>query len=217
MADGFEVKLEGVDELKAALADASMQIRKKAVRNALREAGKVIQAAARASAPVLSTPNINRRPGTIKKAISVRASRQARQDGMEGVYVGVRPLTSAKIRAFKQSAPTGKKSGKNNPNDPFYWWFVEFGHKIVPRSSNATGKGITKYFTRLRNGQIKQRSREYSLSSLTGRRRSAVGQVAARPFMRTAASQKGSEAIIKFMQSVVPQIEKLNERASRGR
>ena len=39
-SDGVTVKLEGVDELKRALADAAKQIRTKAVRGALRQAGK---------------------------------------------------------------------------------------------------------------------------------------------------------------------------------
>ena len=42
-SDGVTVKLEGVDELKRALADAAKQIRTKAVRGALRQAGNIIK------------------------------------------------------------------------------------------------------------------------------------------------------------------------------
>lgn len=164
MADGMFVKLEGVDELKRALADAGAHIRKQAVRGALREAGKVIQAAARAAAPVLQVPTKTRRPGTVKKAIAVRASKFARKHGDEGVYVNVRALRGA---AQKKKG----KAGATNPNDPYYWRFLELGTK----------------------------------------------KMAARPFLRTAAAQKGEEAVRKFMASVAPQIEKLNAKANSGR
>lgn len=121
MAEGFTVKLEGVDDLKRALAEASSTIRTKAVRGALREAGKVIQAAAKAAAPVLSVPSKTRKPGTVRKNVVVRASKFARQTGNEGVYVNVRG-----IRGKARTAKLGK-AGAKNPNDPFYWRFVEMG------------------------------------------------------------------------------------------
>lgn len=165
MADGVTVRLEGVDELKRALADAAASIRKKAVRGALREAGKVIQAAARVSAPVLAVPKKGRAAGTVRKNIVVRASKFARRAGDEGVYISVRGIRGA-ARVKKYG-----RAGAMNPNDPYYWRFLEFGTR----------------------------------------------KMAARPFMRPAAASKGAEAINRFMQSVVPQIEKLNEKASRGR
>lgn len=219
MADGITVKLEGIDELKRALAEAGPFIRKKAVRGALREAGKVIQAAARANVPILKTPKKNRKPGTIKKNIVVRASKYARQDGNEGVYVSVRPLTAKRIRQFKVArAKKGKAfSGSENPADPYYWRFVEFGHRIVPRGTSQSGFGTTVYTQRLRNGRVVMRSKKFNYQSLTGRRRTAGGFVEPRPFMRMAVDQKGNEAIRTFMRSVVPQIEKLNLKAGRVR
>lgn len=164
MADRFSVKLEGVEELKTALADAASKIRTKAVRSALREAGKVIQAAAKAAAPVLRVPSAYRKPGTVAKNIAVRASKFARRMGDEGVFINVRPIGSSKARQGKLG-----KAGATNPNDPYYWKFLEFGTR----------------------------------------------KMAARPMLRPAANAKGSEAIRKFMDSVVPQINKLNERSKR--
>lgn len=160
MADALSIKLDGVDELKRALAEAATTIRTKAVRGALREAGKVIQAAARAAAPVLAVPTKTRTPGTVKKNILVRASKFARQAGDEGVYINVRGIRG-KARVKKLG-----RGGAKNPNDPYYWRFLEFGTR----------------------------------------------KMAARPFLRPAATSKGPEAIQKFMASVVPQIEKLNAR-----
>ena len=160
MADGVTVKLEGVDELKRALADATKQIRTKAVRGALRKAGQVISKEAKQAAPVISAPTKTRKPGTVKKAIAVRNSKFARQAGDEGVFVGVRPLRGARQKKLG-------KAGAKNPNDPFYWRFIEFGTK----------------------------------------------KMKARPFLRPAADSQGETAIKTFMDSVIPQIEKLNAKA----
>lgn len=160
MVDVLSIKLDGVADLKAALAEAAVQIRTKAVRGALREAGKVIQVAARAAAPVLKVPTVRRNVGTVKKNILVRASKFARQAGDEGVYINVRG-----IRGRARVKKLGR-GGAKNPNDPYYWRFLEFGTR----------------------------------------------KMAARPFLRPSAASKGPEAIQKFMDSVVPQIEKLNAR-----
>lgn len=162
MADGVTVKLEGVDALNKALAEATKQIRTKAVRSALRKAGQVISKEAKQAAPVLMAPVKNRKPGTVKAAISVRGSKFARQAGNEGVFVNVRPLRGSRQKKLG-------KAGAKNPNDPFYWRFVEFGTK----------------------------------------------KMSARPFLSPAAKNKGNEAIKTFMDSVIPQIEKLNARAKR--
>lgn len=129
MADEFLLKLEGVDELKRTLKDLPKKIRERAVRSALRRAGQVISKDAKARAPVLSFAGAmkqnrwfrTRTPGTVKKRISVRNSKFARQAGDEGVFIGVRPL-----RGRAQTKRFGK-AGARNPNDPFYWRFLEFG------------------------------------------------------------------------------------------
>ncbi len=123
MADGVSFKLEGVDDLKRALAEVSADIRKKSVRSALRSAGRVIQVSARAKAPVLTTPAPHRKPGTVKKSIVVRASKFARRAGDEGIYINVRGIRG-KARVARLGA-----AGAKNPNDPFYWRFLELGTK----------------------------------------------------------------------------------------
>lgn len=160
MPSDFVVKLEGVDDLKRALANATKSIRTKAVRGALRAAGKVIQQAARANAPVLVIPTPYRATGTVKKRITVRASKFSRQAGNEGVYINVRPI-SGKAQVKKYGRAVAK-----NKNDPFYWRFLEIGTK----------------------------------------------KMAARSFLRPAAESRGNEAISVFMKTVIPQIEKLNNR-----
>lgn len=128
--DGFVVKLDGIDELRRAMGGLSAKLRTKAVRGALRDAAKVIQIEARGRAPVLSVPTPYRNAGTIKKRIMVRASKVAKQRGDEGVFVSVKPLTKTDQR--KKGA-----RGAKNPNDPYYWWWQEFGYTPRGKKSNA--------------------------------------------------------------------------------
>lgn len=121
MADSVRVKLQGVKALKRALRDAPRKIRVKAVRRALTLAGRVIRDEAKAHAPLLQAPSPYRTRGTVKRRIAVRPSKFARQGGDEGVFIGVRP-----IRGKAQIKRYGKASARN-PNDPFYWRFLEFG------------------------------------------------------------------------------------------
>ena len=121
MADEVVVKLDGVAELVAALKGMPEKIRRKAVRAALRKAAQAISRDAKARAPVLMVPAPFRTRGTVKRRISVRASKFARQAGDEGVFVGVKPL-----RGRADTRRYGKASARN-PGDPFYWRFLEFG------------------------------------------------------------------------------------------
>lgn len=205
-------KLEGLDSLKRTLQDLPKNLRKKALTKALRAAGKVVLDEARARAPVLKEAIPHRRAGTVKKAIKLRVSKMDKRQGNVGVFVNVKPLTKAQIGNFKSSSVKsgGKASGSANPNDPYYWRWLEFGHKIVPRSSGQQGGGTTHYTQRLRNGKIKKRTAKWSASSITGRRRLATGLVAARPFLRPAAD-KLEEAKRVFERTVLPEIAALNK------
>jgi len=124
----FEIEVKGLDELKAALQKMPDRIRKRAVGKALRAAGRIIRDEARTRAPVLSQPARNRRPGVIKRAIAVRRSKIAARQRLVGVFINVRPLQSvlAGTKSAARKAALGP-AGANNPNDPFYWRFIEFG------------------------------------------------------------------------------------------
>lgn len=124
----FDVEVKGLDELKAALQQMPDRIRKRAVGKALRAAGRVIRDEARSRAPVLGEPARNRRPGVLKRAIAVRRSKTAARQRMVGVFINVRPLQSvlSSTKSATRKAALGP-AGSSNPNDPFYWRFIEFG------------------------------------------------------------------------------------------
>lgn len=181
-----DVKLEGVDELKRALASVSKQIRTKAIRSALWEGGKVIRKAAQANAPMLRTKRPDRARGTIKKNIIVRFSKFAKRRKDEGVYISVRPLKGVRQKRLG-------KAGASNPNDPFYWWFVEFGTK--PRVHRANRRKVMKFGNLFRK-KIKHPGTDGEF------------------FMTRAAKSHGQAAINAFMRSVVPKIEQFNNKGA---
>ena len=122
----IEARIHGIPDLKAALAGIVPKLRVRALRNALAAGARVVQRAARAQTPIISPNNAAvqkgyRKPGTVRKAISVRTSKLARRKGDVGVFVNVRP------------AKAGLRGAKN-PNDPFYWRWLEFGTKKMRAS-----------------------------------------------------------------------------------
>lgn len=127
-----EIKVEGLDELKRALRDLPLNLRKRALRDALAAGARIVRDRARRETPVLSgsDPAVQkgyRRPGTLRRAIVVRTSRVARQAGNVGVFVNVRPARNAVIRGGK--VLRAKEKGARSPVDPYYWRWVEFGRQ----------------------------------------------------------------------------------------
>jgi HK97 gp10 family phage protein len=111
------VKLQGIDDLKRAVAELTRDLRRKVVRSALRDAAGPIARAAKAAAPVLKKDHPYRLPGTLRKSIITKASKQFNgQHGEIGVFIAVRKRKGL-----------GGKAGARNPFDPFYWRFQEFG------------------------------------------------------------------------------------------
>ena len=119
MAD--EIKVNGLAQLEKTLKALPDRLGKKVVMQALRKAANVIKKDAQNRVPVLKEATPYRNPGTVKKAIKVRKSKQDKY----GVYVGVKPLAVKKIMEFKGDSA-------QNPNDPYYWWQLEFGNVNMP-------------------------------------------------------------------------------------
>jgi HK97 gp10 family phage protein len=143
------VKVEGLEHFKAQLANLTAQMRRRVLGNALRAGAREIRDTAKRNAPVLCGRNLSapyRKPGTVRDAISVRTSKTARKAGDVGVFVNVKPLPGNKYKAVtKENFFRGKvrgytlvkktERGAHNPNDPYYWRFLEFGtRKMAERS-----------------------------------------------------------------------------------
>ena len=156
---GEVVRIEGLDNLKRKLAEVPKAMRKRVLRNALAAGAREVRDVAKRNAPVLTLgTSLNapyRKPGTVKQAIRVRTSKADRRAGDVGVFVNVRP------------AKAGQR-GARNPNDPFYWRFLEFGTRKMParpflqRAASALPKALTIFQERIakwinetnRSGQV---------------------------------------------------------------
>lgn len=177
----IEAKVVGIPDLREALRGIAPKLRVRALRNALAAGARVVRGAARAATPVIdafSTPVRMgyRKPGTVRKAISVRTSKMARKAGNVGVFVNVRPAKKA-------------NRGSKNPNDPFYWRFLEFGTQARRRGERSMS---------VVNGRLRLR-----------RHSANTGATKAHKFL-----QRGAEmlpaALAVFLTKIGPAIEKLN-------
>lgn len=144
MADGVQVKIEGLDQIIAALRSLPDKLRKRALRNALAAGARIVRDAARADAPVLKKPSRYRKAGTVRNAIVVRTSKRDKANGDVGVFVNVKPAKGAKYKTTTTKVLgikfKGKKlirasqRGAKSDSDPFYWRWIEFGtKKMSPR------------------------------------------------------------------------------------
>lgn len=134
----FVASVSGIPDLKAALAGIAPKLRVRALRNALAAGARVVQRAMRARTPVMNplAPGNRyayrkgyRKPGTVRKAISVRTSKAARRRGDVGVFVNVRPAR-------------GVRRGGKSPNDPFYWRFLDSGFLEAGAAQLSAAKDV---------------------------------------------------------------------------
>lgn len=159
MPGDFQATVQGIPDLRTALRGVAPKLARKALRNALAAAARAVRDEARRQTPILTAPVRNkagqviRKPGTVRDAISVRTSKQARREGDVGVYVNVRPAKGAvfktkttkigRLKIKQRRMVKASRRGANSPDDPFYWRFLEFGTARMPGSGflqRAAGK-----------------------------------------------------------------------------
>ncbi|MCI7353060.1 MAG: HK97-gp10 family putative phage morphogenesis protein [[Actinobacillus] rossii] len=121
------VKITGLKELGQAMNSLERKVKNRIAVKAMRKGGAIIREQARASVPTLKHQVPHRKRGTLRKAIS--SSTKMDKSGTVRTTIFVRQLKTSKVIEFKG---TNGKSGAYNPNDPFYWRFVEFGTSKMP-------------------------------------------------------------------------------------
>lgn len=145
MADDIQVRITGLEEAKAILRELPAKLKRRAIRNALASGARIVRDAARQQAPVINAaePAVLkgiRKPGTVRDSIVVRTSKQARREGLVGVFVNVRPAKGAKYKTAtakhwllgkhkQRTLVRASQRGAQSPNDPYYWRWLEFGRK----------------------------------------------------------------------------------------
>ena len=172
-----ENRVQGIEDLKAKLLAITPALRKRVLRNALSAGARLVRDEAKRRAPVLQSQSKSkyRKPGTVKNAIKVRTSKNDRKNGDVGVFVNVKPLKQAQIRAFKKG---GGGSGSKNPNDPYYWQWLEFGRS----ARGAAG-------VRSRVQRIKQAGKEILKGVRARRALRAVGAIKPFAFLQAGAKK----------------------------
>lgn len=119
-----DIKVAGLREIEAVLKRLPARLGEKVIRAALRAGAQVIRKDAQSKVPILKSPKKGRKPGTVKKAITIKRSKQDKF----GVYLGIKKLSKSDIADFKDQY----HGSKLNPDDPFYWFFLEFGTAKMP-------------------------------------------------------------------------------------
>lgn len=136
--------------------------------------------------------------GALIRNIAIKRERNA-PAGTEQYNLGVRHGrdlgNGKKVTKYLEYSKRKGRIVIKRKDDPFYWKFVELGHKIVGGSTGIVGTGTTSYVTTLRNGKKANRTRKYNLDSITGRRRHSKDMVQPIPFIGPALENKKQEAI----------------------
>lgn len=122
-----EIKVHGLREIEQAMKALPGRMDKKLLDKGLVAGARLVRDEAKALVPLLKEPDARRVRGTIQRAIHAGRVRPTRYRAT--VWVRVRQLTKGQIRRFKRTQLRHNKRARAalNPNDPFYWFFVEFG------------------------------------------------------------------------------------------
>jgi HK97 gp10 family phage protein len=137
------VEVRGLKALMAGLQGLPVDVSKNAAFQGLNAAARKVRDEAKRRAPVLKGTARGRKPGTVRAAIRASRSRLSKPaQGWHEVIVRVKPLTGRQRAAFRKA---GGQRGADNPNDPYYWWWVEFGtQKMAARPFLRPGFESTK-------------------------------------------------------------------------
>ena len=131
MAGEPGLKVSGAAELAAAMRELVPNLRRGPALKALRAGAQPVLERAVAETPMLAQPVVRngktiRNPGTLRRALRIRTSKDTAKTGDVGVFVNFKPLQKSAVTAFKND--TGRKSAEN-PDDPFYFRWVIFATK----------------------------------------------------------------------------------------
>lgn len=192
-----DTEIIGIGNLRQQFGGLRRDMETRVARAMVVAGGQVLKAEAKA----IAQANGSVRTRAMVKNIVIK--REKTEKGLAQYHLGVR---HGKDLTKKQKGQAGKKLAVNRHgrivtryvDDPYYWRWVELGHKFVPRASqsdrNAAG-GVTEFTQRLRDGTIARRWRKYRASSITARRRRATVMVPPHPFIAPALERKRQAAI----------------------
>lgn len=181
-----------IDTLAAAFREVREDMGPKVSRRMVVAGGKII----REDAKALARANGSVITGAMVDNIVIKRETDV-PEGTAQYHIGVRHGRdqSRKVRSAgnRRLVVSRGRITVRRDNDPFYWRFVERGHRVVPASVEG---GQSTYTQRLRNGTVVTRTRRFSGKSLRARRRMAnTGVVGKKPFIAPSLQRNRDAAI----------------------
>lgn len=182
----------GIESLASAFREVREDMGSKVARRMVVAGGKIVRdrakGIAKANGSVIS--------GDMVENIAIKRETKAAA-GTAQYHVGVRHGNdqSRKVRAKGQRRLVVSRGRivQRRDNDPFYWKFVERGHRVVPAS---VADGSTTYVQKLRDGRMVTRKRAFSGSGLRARRRmTGPGVVGRKPYLEPALNLERGNAV----------------------
>lgn len=169
--------------------------------------GQIVKKEAKA----IALANGSKRTGAMIKNIAIKREPEA-PAGTEQYHVGVRHgrnLTKKQKSKAKLAVNKAGRIVKRYEDDPYYFGWVERGHKHVS-AADADDKSIEtfNYTQRLRNGKVVTRPRKRAAQGIAARREAAATMVPAKPFLAPAVERKQQAAIDAMGAELAKAIEK---------
>ncbi len=177
-------KIEGLADMRTNFEKIGKDMQTRTARRAVVAGGRIIKNEAIA----IARANGSVRTGDMVKNIAIKRERKA-GSGVEQYHIGVRhgreQTKKVRSQGNKSLAVNGRgRIVTRRDNDPYYWKWVEFGHKIVPRRSRNDKRSISR------------------------RRKQADGEVAGKPFIGPALERKSTEAIKAMSDAIAAELAK---------
>jgi HK97 gp10 family phage protein len=173
------VQMKGLKEINDALKALPVEVGSKELNGAMSAGAQVIETELQVRAPIAARAHFRARglrvpPGTLRRAV---------------YRVRVRELETLFHKVWRVGIRQGRGQRKAG-RDAFYWWWVENGHKFVPRRAVAGG-------------------------TIRSRRANATVRVSAHPFVRPTFESKKSQAVAAIIASLTERIPKAAARVAR--
>lgn len=135
------IEIEGLREIGRAMRELPKRVDRKILNAGLLAGARLVADEAKRLAPELQTIDPRWPRGALRRAIQATPIAAKRAQYAGEVIVRVRKLSKRQIAAFKnRQAKRGRPiKGRANPDDPFYWRFVEFGTAKMKAANGGQG------------------------------------------------------------------------------
>ncbi len=120
-----QIQVRGLRELNSALKEFPDKLKKKAVRRAIAAGTKLVQKQAKINAP--------KKSGVLRRAIAVRSTPSRSQPNL------------VRSSVFVRTGGKRTKAARARGDDPFYWYFQEFGWRATGRRKRGGGLTRSKF------------------------------------------------------------------------